>query len=80
MVKVIRAEIKAFRDKFDKDSDLDIEDLSVSIIRSCINKRNEKLRRVINGTGVVIHTNLGRAPISKEILNNLSEELPGPEP
>lgn len=75
VVKVIRAEIKAFREKFNGNSEPDIESLSKSIIQSCIRKRNEKVRRVINGTGVVIHTNLGRAPISKEMLNNLSEEL-----
>ena len=28
--------------------------------------RQGTLRRVINGTGVIIHTNLGRAPVSKE--------------
>ncbi|MBN2041155.1 MAG: L-seryl-tRNA(Sec) selenium transferase [Spirochaetes bacterium] len=75
VVKVIREEIRKFRDSFDKENDLEIEDLSVSIISGCIRKRNEKLRRVINGTGVVIHTNLGRAPIAKEIIDKLSGEL-----
>ena len=31
------------------------------------------LKRVINCTGVVIHTNLGRSLISKEIMNNIVE-------
>jgi L-seryl-tRNA(Ser) seleniumtransferase len=31
------------------------------------------LKPVINGTGVIIHTNLGRAPISHEVLKHISE-------
>lgn len=31
---------------------------------------NRKLRQTINGTGIVVHTNLGRSPISKKILDD----------
>lgn len=31
------------------------------------------LKSVINGTGVIIHTNLGRAPISSEVLKHITE-------
>jgi len=33
------------------------------------------LQRVINGTGVILHTNLGRAPFSKEIFSELELSL-----
>ena len=36
-----------------------------------------KLRKVINGTGVVIHTNLGRAPIPESVFEVMKETLSG---
>ena len=32
-----------------------------------------KLQRVINGTGIILHTNLGRAPLAKEALDAITE-------
>ena len=38
------------------------------------NRKNScKLRRVINGTGVVIHTNIGRSLIHKDVMDNVVE-------
>ena len=36
-------------------------------------KNSYKLKRVINGTGVVIHTNIGRSLISEEIMENIKD-------
>ena len=35
------------------------------------------LKPVINATGIILHTNLGRAPLSKEILNEMEPILSG---
>ncbi|MCB2208362.1 MAG: L-seryl-tRNA(Sec) selenium transferase [Bacteroidetes bacterium] len=39
--------------------------------------RSNYLKKVINGTGIVIHTNLGRAPYSRDLLNEAFEVLNG---
>ena len=38
---------------------------------------SKSLRNVINATGVVVHTNLGRAPFSNELIDEVSEILKG---
>ncbi len=41
------------------------------LYRKRLKKIETSLRKVINGTGVVIHTNLGRSPLSSEMLEAL---------
>lgn len=36
-------------------------------------EKNTRLQRVINATGVIIHTNLGRAPLSEKAIKAISE-------
>ncbi|HEX8286580.1 MAG TPA: L-seryl-tRNA(Sec) selenium transferase [Pyrinomonadaceae bacterium] len=47
------------------------------IEQTWVNEQNLKLRRVINATGVVIHTNLGRAPLSEKARKAIAEEAAG---
>jgi L-seryl-tRNA(Ser) seleniumtransferase len=35
------------------------------------------LKRVVNGTGVILNTNLGRAPLSDALVERLTQLLPG---
>jgi len=39
--------------------------------------QSAKLRRVINATGIILHTNLGRAPLCKEALDRINEVARG---
>src|SRR5207253_5803384 len=39
--------------------------------------RTPRLRRVLNATGVIVHTNLGRAPLAEEALARVTETARG---
>lgn len=54
-----------------------IEEIENKIIESLSKNLEYHFKRVINGTGTVLHTNLGRALFSKELLNHLSTSLCG---
>jgi L-seryl-tRNA(Ser) seleniumtransferase len=49
------------------------EDLPARAIAELDRLLAPRLRRVINGTGVVVHTNLGRAPLSEYALDRVRE-------
>lgn len=49
-------------------------DLMQERIANALERRNQhNLVKVINASGVVLHTNLGRAPLTKEIMENISK-------
>ncbi|MBU5427190.1 L-seryl-tRNA(Sec) selenium transferase [Tissierella pigra] len=50
-----------------------IENIYTRIKIRAEEKNSFKLKRVINGTGVVIHTNLGRSLINERIMENIKE-------
>ncbi|MFH1850835.1 MAG: L-seryl-tRNA(Sec) selenium transferase [Candidatus Neomarinimicrobiota bacterium] len=56
---------------------LDRRQLTQKIIDYIHSNRFPRLKNVINATGVVLHTGLGRAPLSPEILTGLGERLGG---
>jgi L-seryl-tRNA(Ser) seleniumtransferase len=49
------------------------ESIVAGIRRSVDELRASRLQSVINGTGIVIHTNLGRAPLASEAVRALNE-------
>jgi len=66
----INKELDSIRVDFKNELFIDKPKLHIdNIILDLYNKINYKsLRPVINGTGIILHTGLGRAPIEKEIL------------
>jgi len=53
-------------------TDLSPESLSAEIEQTIVRLSSFSLLPLINATGIVIHTNLGRAVLSKKVLNNVS--------
>jgi len=51
--------------------------LDLAVSNELIKRANFSLRRVINATGVILHTNLGRAPLSTSALEHIVDVAQG---
>ena len=73
VVDSVREAIRAARDEMELQKiGTGVEDL-LPLVEEEVRERMEKrLRRVINATGVVIHTNLGRSPLPQQALENIA--------
>ncbi len=52
-------------------------DLAARLREELADARRPRLRRVLNATGVVVHTNLGRAPLAEEALARVVDSARG---
>ncbi|MFC1784505.1 L-seryl-tRNA(Sec) selenium transferase [Candidatus Neomarinimicrobiota bacterium] len=77
-VKKIRDKIENYRN-LAKENKLTLSrnEIRDEIISSVKLLADSSLRNVINGTGIVLHTNFGRAPIGKRVLQNVTKKLSG---
>jgi L-seryl-tRNA(Ser) seleniumtransferase len=75
---VIRKTIALFRLEAKKTQKVPTMDIIIDKICYNLQEMNtKKLRNVLNATGVIVHTNLGRSPFSKEIIDEVSTILKG---
>jgi len=56
---------------------LDLEKVAAGGVSRAIEKDRPRLRKVINATGVVVHTNLGRSPLSQEAIRQIAMAASG---
>jgi L-seryl-tRNA(Ser) seleniumtransferase len=50
------------------EADIALEKIETKILAAAVNELAPSLRPVINASGVILHTNLGRAPLSQSVL------------
>ena len=68
LVAVVRREIAALR----KESTISGYDEVLARVRQSVDHlRAQRIQPVLNGTGIIIHTNLGRSPLSSPVLETL---------
>lgn len=78
VVDVIREEIEKIREEIKISDDFNIIESKINNLVESIGESVKKtysynIRKVINGTGTILHTNLGRSIISKKHANYLSD-------
>ena len=77
VVDSIREEIDNLRkdikeNKVDEEGIVRRNQILIDLVLKRANKKSSyKLRRVVNGTGIILHTNLGRALINREVMENV---------
>ena len=73
----IRREIDLYRKKIIAGETFTADEIKASITEMINDFSSSKLQPVINGTGVIIHTNLGRSPLGKTAANALQNIATG---
>ncbi len=73
----VRLGVNSYREHVVAGGDPDPSKLKSEIIDRLKIKSSERLQRVINGTGIIIHTNLGRAPLGENIFESLKQNVSG---
>ncbi|HEX5484301.1 MAG TPA: L-seryl-tRNA(Sec) selenium transferase, partial [Terriglobia bacterium] len=70
-----RAVLDRLREKIktDQGADVSLDAIGREVVRLAESAAEPSLRAVINATGVILHTNLGRAPLAPEAVRHVAE-------
>lgn len=75
---LIRAELELIRHDLLQGKEFDPRDRILSLLKIRVPKMTEaSLKKVINATGIIVHTNLGRSPFGQDILHEIVPVLQG---
>ena len=75
---VIRKELNFIKKKvLEGDSTPEFQEIVDRILSEVKRIKSKNLKKVINATGIIMHTNLGRAPFSKDILDEAFKTVEG---
>ncbi|MEY2531831.1 MAG: L-seryl-tRNA(Ser) seleniumtransferase, partial [Verrucomicrobiota bacterium] len=70
IVAIVRRELSALRES---DKIVEFKDVFDHVLRALDRHVRSRLQSVINGTGVILHTNFGRAPLSPHVLQAVGQ-------
>jgi L-seryl-tRNA(Ser) seleniumtransferase len=77
-IEIIRSVINDFKVSLEKKSgEATLDTLRQTIVHQFEIISRCKISRVINGTGILVHTNLGRAPLSRSLFDNIRDHVTG---
>jgi L-seryl-tRNA(Ser) seleniumtransferase len=78
IIEIIQDEIKKVKDELGVKYDtLDYRQFISNLIQSINKMTLKQIGQVINGTGILVHTNLGRAPLSETLFDKIKENVTG---
>ncbi len=78
VIEIIRQTIDKFKAGFEKRSgSVRLSELVKAAIEQIMVAESRRISRVINGTGILVHTNLGRAPLSPELYDTIKSQITG---
>ncbi|HPR91109.1 MAG TPA: L-seryl-tRNA(Sec) selenium transferase, partial [Synergistaceae bacterium] len=72
VVEEMRRSIRATDGKKDMPAPVSAEEAAQMVHHELLSLYTPRLRRVVNASGIILHTNLGRAPLCTEALNRIT--------
>jgi len=78
VVDIVRRAVADFKKRQGADFDpIGYDEFCQKIIADIDLMKIKKIGRVINGAGILVHTNLGRAPLSESLFDNIKSHITG---